>query len=429
MGHVPARLPAPSLPPRNGSLSNVLSGSGSQLRKLLSRLVGGSSLKLRFLLVGCFALTPSLSHAVHTGTTYTGGVMNFCLPGYDSYDWQDCWDSNFTSQDSTMTLLGTSTGAIASRVATLEVWQGTFSSSLNSFTVWQGTASIDLLTIRTATETFRVWQGTMSADFSVWKATSSQDIASLITSTAALAVSTGSLQQTKLSTGTAIPAALVDLSTVNTRFNEVGVATNTHAALSIAGTHGSVSAPTANTIVARDSLGNSSFTAVRLSSAMDAASASISSAMVVNGPLTVVSTVSAYNVTVQKALIIGTVACSTCGIASEYGILSSTWIFSPQWVTNIASAAASSTYNLDWSSAAMTNLVLTGSITITFSKVKAGVCVALDAYQDSTGSRTITWPSGIRWSAPTLTTTAGKFDSLAFCYDGIQIKGYSNLNH
>jgi hypothetical protein len=41
--------------------------------------------------------------------------------------------------------------------------------------------------------------------------------------------------------------------------------------------------------------------------------------------------------------------------------------------------------------------------------------------QDSTGSRTITWPGSVRWpggTAPTLTTTASKTDYIAFIYNG-----------
>ena len=73
-------------------------------------------------------------------------------------------------------------------------------------------------------------------------------------------------------------------------------------------------------------------------------------------------------------------------------------------------------------------LTLTGNPTIVFSGLMAGYLYTLKLIQDSTGSRTVTWPgSGLVWqagTAPTLTTTASKADLLGFYYDGTTMVGY-----
>lgn len=54
-----------------------------------------------------------------------------------------------------------------------------------------------------------------------------------------------------------------------------------------------------------------------------------------------------------------------------------------------------------------------GNITIAVSNDVAGQIFSIEILQDSVGSRTVTWFSGIKWaggSAPTLTTTANKID-------------------
>jgi hypothetical protein len=58
------------------------------------------------------------------------------------------------------------------------------------------------------------------------------------------------------------------------------------------------------------------------------------------------------------------------------------------------------------------DLTMTGNVTFTVSGFQAGVRqeIYLILRQDATGGRTITWPSGIKWSggtAPTFVTTAG----------------------
>ncbi len=51
--------------------------------------------------------------------------------------------------------------------------------------------------------------------------------------------------------------------------------------------------------------------------------------------------------------------------------------------------------------------------------------------QDSTGSRTVTWPSAVKWpggTAPTLTTAANSIDIIAFYFDGTSYYGVDSLD-
>jgi hypothetical protein len=71
-----------------------------------------------------------------------------------------------------------------------------------------------------------------------------------------------------------------------------------------------------------------------------------------------------------------------------------------------------------------------GNITIALSNGTAGQCFIIRILQDGTGSRTVTWFTTIKWaggSAPILTTTASKADTVGFeitgssTYDGFVI--------
>ena len=66
-------------------------------------------------------------------------------------------------------------------------------------------------------------------------------------------------------------------------------------------------------------------------------------------------------------------------------------------------------------------VTLGGNRTLALSNVSVGMVFILTLKQDGTGSRTVTWFSGISWvggSAPTLTTTASKSDTFAFICTG-----------
>jgi hypothetical protein len=89
-----------------------------------------------------------------------------------------------------------------------------------------------------------------------------------------------------------------------------------------------------------------------------------------------------------------------------------------EYVTSNTSVAT--TYTVDLSTANVFALTLTGNTTFTFSNpASSGISSAftLIITQDSTGSRTATWPASVKWpngSTPVLSTGASKTDILNF---------------
>lgn len=87
----------------------------------------------------------------------------------------------------------------------------------------------------------------------------------------------------------------------------------------------------------------------------------------------------------------------------------------PNTLTDAATIA------VDWNKSQNHVVTLGGNRTFTFSNGKAGHTYSLVITQDGTGSRTVTWPSSVKWaggSAPTLTSTAGKSDRITLYFDG-----------
>ena len=90
---------------------------------------------------------------------------------------------------------------------------------------------------------------------------------------------------------------------------------------------------------------------------------------------------------------------------------------------------------INWNNGAYQSCTLTGNCTFAFTGVSipSGDRIRLTLYlaQDSTGSRTATWPSSVRWSgstAPTLTTTGTVTDIATFIYDGNRYAGVMSTN-
>lgn len=81
------------------------------------------------------------------------------------------------------------------------------------------------------------------------------------------------------------------------------------------------------------------------------------------------------------------------------------------------SSGASLTVN--WNDGNTQLITLTANCTLTFSNPKDGGRYLLLLEQDGTGSRTVTWPSSVKWkqgTAPTLTTTSAHVDLCTFVY-------------
>lgn len=85
-----------------------------------------------------------------------------------------------------------------------------------------------------------------------------------------------------------------------------------------------------------------------------------------------------------------------------------------QYGSTLYDAGNSSTaITLDWDNGNTQLVTLTGNATFTLSNPKDGFRYLIVLKQDGTGSRTVTWPSSVKWqagTAPTLSTTAGKVD-------------------
>lgn len=93
-------------------------------------------------------------------------------------------------------------------------------------------------------------------------------------------------------------------------------------------------------------------------------------------------------------------------------------------VNTVASStpAGGATDTLDLDTANIFKVTMpAGNITLAISNETVGQCFMIELTQDGTGSRTVTWFSTIKWaggSAPTLTTTGGKRDTLGFRVTG-----------
>lgn len=86
-----------------------------------------------------------------------------------------------------------------------------------------------------------------------------------------------------------------------------------------------------------------------------------------------------------------------------------------------ASDGATITFDLGSGKYTKQQATLGGNRTLALSNELVGMVFMIDLIQDATGSRTVTWFSGISWaggSAPTLTTTANKRDSFGFVVTG-----------
>jgi hypothetical protein len=94
------------------------------------------------------------------------------------------------------------------------------------------------------------------------------------------------------------------------------------------------------------------------------------------------------------------------------------------WTT----ATDGTTVTFDLAVSRLQIVTLGGNRTLALSNAATGMVFCIFLKQDATGSRTVTWWSGITWaggSAPTLTTTASKADAFVFvCYGSNTYYGF-----
>jgi hypothetical protein len=87
----------------------------------------------------------------------------------------------------------------------------------------------------------------------------------------------------------------------------------------------------------------------------------------------------------------------------------------------VVTANTGTAYTINTATGTVQILTLTGNCTFTFPTAVAGESFTLLLRQDGTGSRTVTWPSAVRWpggTAPTITATASRQDKYVFTADG-----------
>jgi hypothetical protein len=96
-------------------------------------------------------------------------------------------------------------------------------------------------------------------------------------------------------------------------------------------------------------------------------------------------------------------------------------------LTEYLAPYVATTTPIDWYNGANQWVTLEGNVTLTFSTplqpvgALTGTRLMLKLIQDNVGSRTVKWPSTVRWiggAAPALSTTAGYVDFITFYYDG-----------
>ncbi|CAN7371245.1 hypothetical protein LJR074_002211 [Acidovorax sp. LjRoot74] len=87
----------------------------------------------------------------------------------------------------------------------------------------------------------------------------------------------------------------------------------------------------------------------------------------------------------------------------------------------IVTANTSTAYTINLANGTLFSLTLTGNCTFTFPTATSGKQFTVLLKQDGTGSRTVAWPSSVRWvggTEPTVTATAGQTDVISFIADG-----------
>lgn len=101
---------------------------------------------------------------------------------------------------------------------------------------------------------------------------------------------------------------------------------------------------------------------------------------------------------------------------------------------DLVTATDGATVTFDLSTSRRQLVTLGGNRTLVFSNDADGMAFTLRIRQDATGSRTVTWPSGILWAGgtvPTLTTTANKYDVFAIerISSGVYLGFQPSQNH
>jgi hypothetical protein len=101
------------------------------------------------------------------------------------------------------------------------------------------------------------------------------------------------------------------------------------------------------------------------------------------------------------------------------------------YYSRLVSLVDNSTIDIDWDAGNTQTVTLGGNRTLALSDGRAGGEYSLILKQDSTGGRTVVWPSDIKWPsgvAPTLSSDPSAIDIVRFLYDGSDYLGTYDLN-
>ena len=101
------------------------------------------------------------------------------------------------------------------------------------------------------------------------------------------------------------------------------------------------------------------------------------------------------------------------------------WSVFPNVVT-----ASTANQSIDLQNTPLVLLNLNTSTTLSFTGAQVGVYI-LKVTQGAGGSKTLTFPSSVKWAGgtpPTLTTTAGAWDIITLIWDGTYFSATSTLN-
>ena len=87
---------------------------------------------------------------------------------------------------------------------------------------------------------------------------------------------------------------------------------------------------------------------------------------------------------------------------------------------------------IDWGAKNKQKSTLTDNVTYTFTDPDGPSNLLLRVIQGGAGSYVITWPANVKWpnggSTPTLSTTVGAIDIVAFYFDGTDYYGNATSN-
>lgn len=90
---------------------------------------------------------------------------------------------------------------------------------------------------------------------------------------------------------------------------------------------------------------------------------------------------------------------------------------SVQWIDGSATITYGSSFTFNCATSSLQQITLTGNATMSISNAVAGGYYTLLVFQDVTGGRTLTLPSG-KTNGGTINTTASSCSIITFLYDG-----------